>query len=100
LRTVSPQAGSQTLSPQAHEAGQSSAQVLWFSPQARLHLPSPHWQVGQSPGQVAEVSPQAPSQSWLPQAQATAQSLGQLSTDSPQAGWQVPLPQAQAALQS
>jgi hypothetical protein len=100
LRTVSPQDGAQTPSPQAHEAGQSSAQVLWFSPHARLHLPSPHWHAGQSPGHDAEVSPQAVSQSWLPQAQATAQSLGQLSTDSPQAGWQVPLPQAQAGAQS
>ena len=65
-----------------------------------MHFPSPHWHEGQSPGQVTVVSPQADSQSWLPQAQATAQSLGQLSTDSPQAGWQVPLPQAQAGAQS
>ena len=86
MRTVSPQVGAQTPSPQAQDAGQSRAQVLWFSPQARLHLPSPHWHEGQSPGQVALVSPQADSQSWLPQAQATAQSLGQLSTDSPQSG--------------
>jgi hypothetical protein len=63
-------------------------------------LPSPHLQRGQSEEQVLGLSPQADSQSRLPQAQATAQSPGQLSTDSPHWGWQVPLPQAHVALQS
>jgi hypothetical protein len=66
---VSPHAGWQLPLPQLQAVPQSDGQEVEFSLHWGWHSPSPHWQLPQSPGQLACVSPQPTWQSMLPQMQ-------------------------------